>query len=442
MGNGEDGDSDEGTEENFESAFVQTSWEWYDALATSLARCNENVALLDDFGKDKFKEADEKPPRYASLADALKRVTSAAEDLLGRKPAPPKPVAPEPEVGEMDSNSDGVERSPASSSPAPVSAVPKTKEEAASLVAVAAGVMRQENPGDPSAYLLIRGLRWGEVRAGGTHVDPRWLEPPTTAQRTHLKSLFLDKKHEELLNAVEEIMATPAGRGWLDLQRYAVLAAERLGSGFQLVVKAIRSSLRSLLEDLPSLIDATLMDDSPTASRDTLAWLKEEDLLPDPGTGDVDAEEGQAKKAGRIIREAGYDRAAAMAQAGDTHGAIDLLMDRAEHERSLRARFVTKSEAAGIMVDHDMAVVARPILDELLRLIEEHNLERWEPAEIVSKPMGLFIRCLGPGEDHRRDEVYPRLAKLDPVLAMEVNRAASAPTQAPETESSDSGWEN
>jgi type VI secretion system protein ImpA len=223
-------------------------------------------------------------------------------------------------------------------------------------------------------------------------------------------------------------MATPAGRGWLDLQRYAVLAADRLGSGFQLVAAAIRSSLNSLLQDLPSLLDATLMDDSPTASRDTMAWLSEEGLLPGAEAAEREVEEAQVQKADRIIRESGYDRAAAMAQAGDPQGAIELLMDRAEHERSVRARFITKSEAAGIMVDHQMGVVARPILDELLRLIEQHGLESWEAAEIVAKPLSLFIRCLGPG-DHRRDEIYPRLAKLDPVLAMEVSQGGPVSPQ-------------
>jgi type VI secretion system protein ImpA len=443
---GDAGDSGD----DFESAFGQTSREWYEELVSSLQRCNENLAALDDFGKEKFKEVDEKPPRYASLADALKRVTSAAEDLLGRKPAPPKPAVPEPAAG-------GTGTEPAAaggegSAPSPtsaVSAIPKTKEEAAALVAVAAGVLRQENPGDPSAYLLIRGLRWGEIRAGGEHVDPRWLEPPTTAQRTHLKGLFLDKKHDELLNAVEEIMGTPAGRGWLDLQRYAVLSADRLGPGFQLVGKAIRGALASLLRDLPTLVDATLMDDSPTASRDTLAWLQEEGLLRGPATEVKAEDEAQARKANRIIRESGYDRAAAMAQAGDTQGAIEMLMDRAEHESSPRSRFITKAEAAGIMVDYGMGIVARPILDELLGLIDQHGLESWEPAEIVAKPMGLLIRCLDPKEAPVRQKIYPRLAKLDPVLAMEVNRAATSPPaqpqpqapQQPPAEAADGGGE-
>ncbi len=429
---------DQDPEEDFESGFGQTSWEWYSELVSSLKKCKETLTALDELGKEKFKEAGEKPPRYASMSDGLKRMTAAAEDLLGRKPPPPGSVSPEPDSTDGPAVPEDRGTGEESTGPVgatPVSATPNTKEEAAALVGVAAGVMRKENPGDPSPYLLIRGLRWGELRAGGKHIDPRWLDPPTTSQRTHLKSLFLDQKYEELLEAAEGLMATPVGRGWLDLQRYAVLASDRLGPGYQLVGSVIRSAIRSLLADLPDLLDATLMDDSPSASRDTSAWLSEEGLLPTPEAKSQE-QEAQARRADRVIREAGYDRAAAMAQGGDPQGAIELLMERAEHERSHRARFVTKAEAAGIMVDHGMEVVARPILDELLRLIEAHNLEGWEAAEVIAKPMSLFIRCLGPGEESRKGEVYPRLAKLDPVLAMEVSRRmpGPAPTPAPSTQ--------
>jgi type VI secretion system protein ImpA len=424
---------DEGSGDDFESAFGQTSREWYEELVDSLNRCNETLAALDALGKEKFKEADEKPPRYADLAAALKRMTSAAADLLGRKPAPPKPAVPDTQPETAGEPATGGASAEPGSAPAPqaaVSARPKTKEEAAALVAIAASVMRGESPTDPSPYLLIRGLRWGEIRAGGEHVDPRWLTPPTTEQRTHLKGLFLDNKHEELLGAVEGIMGTAAGRGWLDLQRYAVLATDRMGSDFQLVGKAIRGALQSLLMDLPSLIDATLMDDSPTASRDTMAWLGEEGLLPDTGAAAAAAAEGQTKRADRVIKESGYERARAMARAGDTQGAIEMLMERAEHERSARARFITKAEAAGIMVANGMAVVARPILDELIALIDQHSLEVWEAAEVVAKPMGLLIQCLDAREAPIRAKVYPRLAKLDPVLAMEVSQPATGGAQA------------
>jgi len=321
-----------------------------------------------------------------------------------------------------------------------VSAEPETPEEAARVVAVAARVLRRMKPGDPAGYLLARGLRWGELRAGGEHVDPRVLEAPTTAQRTHLKSLFLDKRFEELLEAAEELMAAPVGRGWLDLQRYAVLAADKLGSEYKQVGSALRSALASLLKDLPALLDATLMDDSPTASRDTVSWMEAEGLMPDPESGKSREERGRAAEADRIIREAGFDRAAALAHGGDPEGAVEMLMERAQHERSARDRFITKAEAAGIMVDHDMAPVARPILDELLALIDKHQLEAWEPGNVVAKPMGLLIRCLDPeSESSLKQQLNPRLAKLDPLLAMQVNRPAKSAHKASSPESESSG---
>lgn len=426
--------------QDFGSAFGQTPREWYEGLVASLQDCTSTLEELDTLGKERFPEAEEKPPRYTSLSDALKRMTGAAEDLLGRKPAPPKPKEPVATDsgtagtagsavtgGAAGGPGGGEVRTPAQ---ATISAEPKTAEEAAALVAVAARAMRRETAWDPSPYLLLRGLRWGELRAAGEPVDPRILAAPSTAERTNLKALFLDKKWDELLEATEEIMATPAGRGWLDLQRYAILAATRQGPDFQHTAEAIRSLLASLLEDFPSLPQASLMDDSPTASRDTMAWLGEEGLLPS-GESAGEAEEDRARRADRILRESGFDRAAAMARGGDPQGAVEMLMERAEHERSQRARFIAKSEAAGIMVSHGMTVVARPILDELLALMEQHQLEAWEPAEVVAKPMGLLLQCLDPREAPLRQKIYPRLAKLDPILAMKVSQAGGAGTAGP-----------
>lgn len=426
----ESGEADEDGQD-FGSGFGQTSWEWYNGVVSSLHSCNASLSALDALGKEKFAEADEKPPRYASLADALNRVTSAAEDLLGRKPPPPKPVeAPKP-TAEGGTPGTGA-------APTVISAEPANAEEAAALVAVAARVMRKESPWSPSPYLLLRGLRWGELRATGETLDPKALKAPTVAQRESLKTLFLDREWGALLEATEEIMATPAGRAWLDLQRYAVLAAERLGPDTQNVAAAIRSALAALLADIPNLIEASLMDDSPVASRDTMAWLQEEELLPAVGPHGDQPEEDKTRKAARIIRDASFERAAAMARAGDPEGAVDMLMERAEHESSQRARFIAKAEAAAIMVDHGMVPVARPILDELYTLIEDRQLESWETADVVAKPMGLLMRCLDQRDAQLRQKIYPRLAKLDPLLAMRV-AATEGGASAPQSEAGNEG---
>ena len=50
-------------------------------------------------------------------------------------------------------------------------------------------------------------------------------------------------------------MALPCGRAWLDLQRFVVEACVALGSDYNAIAIAIRSELRTLLRDLPELLE-------------------------------------------------------------------------------------------------------------------------------------------------------------------------------------------
>ena len=89
-----------------------------------------------------------------------------------------------------------------------------------------------------------------------------------------IKRLALTKKWGELLEAGEQAMALPCGRAWLDLQRLSVAACSALGAEYAPIADAIQSELRALLNDLPELLDATLLDDTPTANAETKAWLR------------------------------------------------------------------------------------------------------------------------------------------------------------------------
>jgi type VI secretion system protein ImpA len=422
-------DEEEG--EDFSSAFGQTSREWYVELVTSLNRCSGAVESIVELGKEKFQEVDVQAPPMKPLREALAQVSKAAEDLLARKPGPPIPAETEVEE-EADAAGTGA-KGTEGASPGEVGgrgtlAQPTTPEDAANLILLGARFLRRERPGDPGPYLLVRGFRWGELRAQGDHLDPRILQAPSTQQRTRLKTLFLDQEFERLLDEAEEIMATPVGRGWLDLQRYTAVCAERLGPGYGEVRDAVVRATSRVLTDVPGLLEMSLMDDSATASRDTLAWMESEGVLPSEGSEAKGPEPPPRKDARKIIQSADYDRAAAMARSGDPEGAVNLLIERAEHESSRRDRFITKAEAAKIMVEHDMGPVARPILDELYQLIEEHRLEEWEPAEVVARPLSLLYRCLNETEDQFKEEIYPRLAKLSPLLAMQVSGRGSRKT--------------
>jgi type VI secretion system protein ImpA len=292
----------------------------------------------------------------------------------------------------------------------------------ASWIAAAAARLRSERPLDPAAYLLLRGFRWGELRAGGERVDPRLLAAPSTETRTRLKGLLLDARWSHLLEACETVMALPYGRGWLDLQRYVLTACDALGRDYHHVANAIRSELRALLRDLPDLTSLTLMDDSPTANVETLVWLGDQQLLPEGVEASPVAAE-VAVTGRRDVFEVARDRT----RAGDTHGAVQLLMTAAGQEKSSRARFLRRAQAASIMVGAGLEAVALPILKELLEQVDAHRLEEWEAGEVVADPLALLYQCaerLGSGEVDRTS-LYTRVCRLDPMAAIRLSGGSS-----------------
>jgi type VI secretion system protein ImpA len=398
----------------FKLGFEATDRAFYESLLGSLRDAAAIAKDLEDFGREHLVAAGVEVtelPNYKDLRGALQDMTSAATDLLGRKPAP---IVEGPDPGSTAL----VQDSAMSHADAPAGmAGPSTPEV---MVARAAEQLRATDPRSPVSYLVLRGLRWGELRAGGKEPDPRALSAPRPEQRTGVKSLFMEKRWGEVLDMGEKVMASESGRAWLDLQRYEILAAEQMGPEYAVLAGALRQALISLLADLPSLATATLMDDSAAASPETVAWLKGTGLLVSPsGTAEPDAADGEPDLSRRSVSTS-LSRAAVLVRAGDAHGAIQLLIGRAEREGNERLRFLLKTEAAEVMVDHGMKVVARPILDELHQLIQDHKLEDWEEADTVARPIGLLSRCLDDGDSALRQSLHSRLAKLDPLLAMRI----------------------
>jgi len=272
----------------------------------------------------------------------------------------------------------------------------------------------------------LRGFRWGEARAGSARPDPRLLEAPSSQVRTQLKTLLLEAKWSQLLEAAESVMATPVGRGWLDLQRYAVSACEGLGGEYDAVAKAIRSELRALLTDIPDLVTASLMDDMPAANEETRQWLRIHGLdgaqRPEVTMADEQSlgtkSNGQGRGPDRVL-----DRAMAEVRAGRPQRGIQFLMEELTQEKTPRARFLRRTQIARVMVDSGLEAIAVPILLELLTLIENHKLAEWEAGELVAEPMALLYRCMGKLPDltageHSKDTLYPRICSLDPLQAM------------------------
>jgi type VI secretion system protein ImpA len=307
---------------------------------------------------------------------------------------------------------------------------PSSAAEAGAWIAAAAAQLRAAQPTSPAPYLLLRGYRWGELRASGGSIDPKLLAAPSTEARTKLKGLLLDARWAELVAAGETVMATAFGRGWLDLQRYILTGLDGLGGDYEGVRAALHGQLRLLLRDLPDLPGLTLMDDSPTANAETLGWLRQEGLLE---ASEEDGEEAAPAVARRpAMRRDPWDIARERARGGDPRGAMELLMREANQEKSERARFLRRSQAAEIMVGAGMEPVALPILREMMERIETHRLEEWEDGETVAQPMGLLYQCITRLESDEADrrELYVRICRLDPVQAVRLGDDGPGPDEA------------
>lgn len=395
--------------EEFDKSFEGTPKAWYKQLVAAIDKSKASLAALDAQGNEKFGDD---APSFSKLQTALEAVHHLASQLLEKKllaePDPPEVVAAEAAAAAVASGAPA----PAEGAPRVVSAEPTDINDATMRVVSAARWLRKNSPGNPAAYLLLRGLRWGEVRANGRTPNPKLLEAPGGEMRVKLKTLMIDGAWDQLLDAAEQVMGTPAGRGWLDLQRYTLTACAGLGSTYDAPAGAIRGALRSLLADIPDLPSMSLMDDLPAANADTRSWLQELGPVATSENGAASDAPGAAP-----AMPASYidERVRVEIQAGRPAKAIDILMREIDRETSRRARWMRQAQIARVMVDAGLETVAKPILEQLMAEIENHKLEEWEAGELVAQPLVLLWRCLDKlaGDANAKQTLYLRICKLD-----------------------------
>ncbi len=402
------------TPEQIEGAFTATPKVWFKSLVADIGSSLTTLDKLDTLSTERFGDVS---PSYARLRDALEEVQRAATQQLKRK------LEIEPDPVELTDSSTGTSSGGTAAASGPLAPEPTSRDDATSRIVSAARYLRRTDPFNPAAYLLLRGLRWGELRASAV-LDPKLLEAPPTNVRTALKGLLLDSKWSELLEACEGVMGTGQGRGWLDLQRYALTACDALGGDYFAIGTAMRGALRALLADLPQLLDMTLMDDTPTANAETRSWLRAEIVI---AGHDAAAATSDGDSAGVAPEESADSRvrdpfslAAAEARAGRADRAISLLTLAAAREKTTRGRFLVQTQLARIMVDAGHEAVATPILEQLIADVDSHGLEQWESGELVATPMVLMYRVLTKtqADESTRQSLYLRVCKLDPIQAI------------------------
>ena len=426
--------------EQFDKDFDATPKTFYVNLEAAFDGTLESLALLGDVCDAKFGDVS---PSFATLRNVLEEVRQTVHSLLQRKreKEPDAPVAePAAEVSLVEDEAPAEVEVPAAAvrvAAAParrgasLSADPVDRADAVTRIVASAKFLRQEDPYSPAPYLLLRGLRWGELRAAGDRIDETLLAPPPTEIRQKLKSMALESNWTEVLDAAETAMGMECGRGWLDLQRYAGRACYELGSYYEPIRTAIISGLRALLADYPQLPDLTMMDDTPTANSETRAWIQEHvaaapaaSAEPAQPAWNLPVQDESPAQPGVPQPPDPYDLAMEAARSGRAQDGIELLMRELGQEHSGRGRFHRKVQLSQLCVSTGHENIALPILQELAAEIERRKLEDWESPDLVARPLALLYQCLGKSGDDagQRVKLYSWICRLDPLMALNVSR--------------------
>jgi type VI secretion system protein ImpA len=291
-------------------------------------------------------------------------------------------------------------------------------------IAAAAAVLRARDPYSPAPYLMLRGLRWGELRASR---DLAVLEAPPSELRQQVKRLANGNRWRELLELSETAMALPCSRAWLDLQRLVVEACAALGDRYNSIAISIRSEIRTLLRDLPQLLEATLDDDTPAANPETQAWLR--DLLNEPVECPPPTKAPPLPAMPLFNKSAWSKRyvdphvlALEAVRAGQPSRAIEILQEEIARQTSGRGRFQRKLQLAQICLAAGKEAIAQPLLDDIAAAIETHKLDDWEDSGLVAGALAFLAQSSKKlqADAKAKQSVFERICRLDPVQALSV----------------------
>ncbi len=414
--------------ETFDKAFSETPKAFYLQAEKDLDVCLEKLDSLEKFCDERFEDD---APSFGKLKSSLTEVRQTVHSLLQKKrEKEPDPVEPEPvaEGAAAQGGEEGADGLPGStgSLAAFSSAEPADRRQAVANIAGAASFLRKREPFSPAPYLLLRGLRWGELRTASRLGDSTLLEGPPTELRQQIKRLALSKKWSELLEAGELAMALPCSRAWLDLQRLSVAACTALGAEYQPIATAIQSELRALLNDLPELLDATLLDDTPAANAETKLWLHHLSTPQQPAqpAEDESAASVPAYQNGTPTWLAQAADAYVLAKealaAGQEEKAFSIMRSEISRQRSGRSRFRRTMQLIELAMAAGQDAIAQPLLEDVAAIMENHKLDAWEDPESVAGDLLKLMRGSKriQGNASEKQKLFERICRLDPVQAL------------------------
>ena len=390
---------------------------------------NTLLESLEEVQAFSMEEMGEHAPSLSGLLNEL-------EDHVSDLPAPePESGADESEPEDAEPTSESEATSSTSTDAAGAEASPAetnitSETEAAQMVRTVAGYYREDDLTHPAPYRLMRTMRWESLQSappneGGT----TRFQAPREQRREYLKGLLDDGEYETLVREGESSFQSGTFHVWLDLQRLIATALDALGDPYREARQAVLVDVAVLVDRVPSLLSLTFQDGTPFASPLTVDWI-EADVQSQLGGGESSAE-GASDGDELSEVEADLEEARTELNGGSLERALSIIRTATGQGPSKKEVFHRQFHAASLCVKGEKPVVARPILDDLAEVIEEHTLDRWDPAlalEVWTARCQCYDRLAQETDSEEQSQQFraeaevsfDRICEIDPAHAVTV----------------------
>ncbi|WP_415896089.1 type VI secretion system protein TssA [Neptuniibacter sp. PT34_22] len=391
----------------------------------------------------------DKAPSLFEFRNVIGRYKQEAEYLIAeeekKKAAPaPAPVEaePQPEAHVASQTKPAVEANPAASQTAPVQQqkqeqaqqtvkapthvavavssaedIAKALRSCNSTMSKVAHLVRGQKVSDPYAYYLLRTGIWMQLRevpADGV------LPAPMGNKLAALLQLEQNKDWPSLIEECEKTFAS-GQIFWLSLHRMVANALDAMGA--KEAAQAVKDSVAMLVSRLPEILTRTFDGGEGFADEMTKAWI---------ASLSTQSNETTASDSGVTQESFPWQSVAAEAKKHAINSEFDqglaLFKQGILSVSSLREQAYWQLEQARFCYDAGHLEIAQPQLTYLHQMIEEKQLQQWEPL-LHLEVTKLLVNCHSQAQTKKKytteqltqvDQLKAHLCLMDPLGALSI----------------------
>jgi type VI secretion system protein VasJ len=377
-----------------------------------------DVKGLDEFLAGKTDEA----PVLRDLVDAIRRLPvlePAPEPEPAAQAAAPAAASPAgqgapPAGGLAQAMARSAAASPSPARPAPGADPESLLSAAFEYLGQAAGLLLASDLKDPLPYRLSRLAAWTTITGlPMAEKGVSLLPPPEDSAREALTRLAAARQPEDLVREAESRVGQYLF--WLDPSRHAAQALDALGA--REAAEAVARCTAAFVQRLPGIEGLSFSDGTPFANSQTRGWLRGLSVAPADGPG-------QPQSGDRPASREALDKSRELAGERKFVEAVTLLQEALRAAGSGRERFTLLVALTRLLGESGRPDLARPNVDELLRLIDEYRLEKWDPDTALQGFLAAFESLRDETDEEAKAQArlaLMRMARINPAAAMRLD---------------------